>query len=57
MDMRNQQGVRYIKGVVYVAEESAVTCVDVGGVVRLKPSRMRKPLVAHAAKQKRALGD
>ena len=36
-------GVVYMKGVVYVAEEAAVTYVDVGGVVKLKPSRMRKP--------------
>ena len=36
-------GVTYMKGVVYVAKESAVTYVDVGGIVELKPSRMRKP--------------
>lgn len=36
-------GVTYMKIVVYLAEESAVTYVDVGGIVELKPSRMRKP--------------
>ena len=36
-------GVTYMKGVVYVAKESAVTYIDVGGIVKLKPSRMRKP--------------
>ena len=35
--------VTYMKGVVYVAEQSAVTYVDVGGIVELKPRRMRKP--------------
>lgn len=34
-------GVTYMKGVVYVAEESAVTYVDVGGVVKLKSSSWR----------------
>ena len=46
-------GVTYMNGVVYVAEEYAVTYVDVGGVVKLKPSRMRKPqLVAELTKRK-----
>ena len=35
-------GVTYMKSVVHVAEKSAVTYVDVGGVVKLKPSRMEK---------------
>ena len=35
--------VTHMKGVVYVAEQSAVTYVDVKGIVELKPSRMRKP--------------
>ena len=45
-------GVTYMKGVVYVAKESAVTYVDLGGVVKLKPSRMRKPqLVSERSKR------
>ena len=42
-ELAEPTGVTYMKIVVYLAEESAVTYVDVGGIVELKPSRMRKP--------------
>ena len=41
-ELAQPTGVTYMKSVVYVAEKSAVTYVDVGGVVKLKPSRMEK---------------
>lgn len=36
-----------MKAVVHVAKESTVTYVDVGGVVKLKLSQMRKPQLVH----------
>ena len=41
-ELAQPTGVTYMKSVVYVAEKSAVMYVDVGGVVKLKPSRMEK---------------